>query len=68
MDLLPGAFHAEHPLKSFAVCYLNEAKEADRVTLRHGLQEGILLVDATRPDPEDADKTNRVFAVRAEFC
>ena len=68
MDLLPGSFHQEHPLKSFAVCYLNEAKEADRVTLRHGLDENnVLLVDATRPEPGDEGKTHRVFAVRAEF-
>ena len=69
MDLLPGSFHGEHPLKSFTVCYLNEAKEADRVTLRHGLDENnVLLVDATRPEPGDEGKTHRVFAVRAEFC
>jgi hypothetical protein len=67
MDLLPGAFHAEHPLKGFTVCYLNEAREADRVTLRHSLEENALLVDATRPDPMDESKSNRVFAVRAEF-
>ena len=69
MDLLPGSFHREHPLKSFAVCYLNESREADRVTLHHGLDgQNVLLVDATRPDPCDDGKTHRVFAVRAEFC
>ena len=68
MDLLPGAFHRDHPLRGFTVCYLNEAREADRVTLRHSLDEqGVLLVDATRPDPNDESKTHRVFAVRAEF-
>ena len=68
MDLLPGSFHREHPLKGFTVCYLNEAREADRVTLRHSLEENILLVDATRPDPIDETKTHRVFAVKAEFA
>ena len=69
MDLLPGSFHGEHPLKSFTVCYLNEAKEADRVTLRHSLDDaGVLLVDATRPAREDPEKSQRVFAVRAEFA
>ncbi len=68
MDLLPGSFHRDHPLKSFAVCYLNEAKEGDRVKLCHGLDEaGQLLVDATRPDPDEEGKSHRVFAVRAEF-
>ncbi len=67
MDLLPGSFHREHPLKGFTVCYLNEAREADRVTLRHSLEENVLLVDATRPDPSDETKTHRVFAVKAIF-
>jgi acyl-ACP thioesterase len=69
MDLLPGAFHREHPLKSFAVCYLNEAREGDRVTLGHGLDEtNTLLVDATRPEADDPAKYSRVFAVKAEFA
>ena len=68
MDLLPGEFHREHPLKEFTVCYLNESREGDRVTLRHGLTDGTLQVDATRPDPNDPTKTHRVFAVRAEFA
>ena len=68
MDLLPGSFHREHPLKGFTVCYLNEARESDRVTLHHSLEENVLLVDATRPDPIDETKSHRVFAVRAEFA
>ena len=68
MDLLPGSFHGEHPLKSFAVCYLNESKEGDCVKLRHSLADNTLLVDATRPDPSEEGKSHRVFAVRAEFC
>ena len=68
MDLLPGSFHAGHPLKEFTVCYLNESKEGDRVTLRHGLDElGLLQVDATRPDADDPEKSHRVFAVKAMF-
>ena len=68
MDLLPGEFHREHPVKEFTVCYLNESKEGDRVTLRHGLEGSTLLVDATRPDPNDENKTHRVFAVKAVFA
>ena len=69
MDLLPGAFHAGHPLKSFTVCYLNESREGDRVTLHHALgEDNVLQVDATRPDPNDENQTHRVFAVRAEFA
>ena len=69
MDLLPGSFHSEHPLKGFTVCYLNEAREGERVTLRHELSEdNVLQVDATRPDPGDGTKSQRVFALRAEFA
>jgi acyl-ACP thioesterase len=68
MDLLTGDFHREHPLKAFTVCYLNESREGDRVTLRHGLEGTTLQVDATRPDPNNEGKTHRVFAVRAEFA
>ena len=53
---------------AFTVCYLNEAREGDRVTLRHGLADGILQVDATRPDPADGSKSHRVFAVKAMFA
>ena len=68
MDLLPGSFHVGHPLKEFTVCYLNEAREGDRVTLRHGLDElGLLQVDATCPDAADPEKYHRVFAVKALF-
>ena len=69
MDLLPGSFHAEHPLTGFAVCYLNEAREGDRVTLGYSLDEtNTLLVDATRPERDDPASYSRVFAVKAEFA
>ena len=29
--------------------------------------DGVLQVDATRPDPNDPDKIHRVFAVKAAF-
>lgn len=69
MDLLPGAFHAEHPLTDFTVCYLSEAREGDSVQLHYELSaDGILQVDATRTDPQDQEKTHRVFAVKAAFA
>ncbi len=68
MDLLPGSFHAEHPLKEFTVCYLSENREGDRVELHYELEpDGKLQVDATRPDPQDGTRAHRVFAVRAVF-
>lgn len=69
MDLLPGSYHGAHPLKAFTVCYLNESREGDRVQLHYGLSaDGILQVNATRPDPADESKHHRVFAVKAEFA
>lgn len=68
MDLLPGSFHAEHTLREFTVCYLSESREGDRVSLHYELSaEGVLQVDAARPDPQDETKTHRVFAVKAVF-
>lgn len=68
MDLLPASFHAEHPLRDFTVCYLSEAREGERITLHYELSgDGILNVNATRPDPMDPAKTHRVFALRAAF-
>ncbi len=64
MDLLPGGFHQDHPLRECAVCYLSENREGDQVALHYGLEDGVLTVDATRPE---GDKTPRVFAVRAVF-
>ncbi len=68
MDLLPSAFHREHPLREFTVCYLNEAREGDRLCLNYALgADGVLQVDAIRPDAIDPTKTHRVFALRAAF-
>lgn len=66
-DLLPGAFHKEHPLTDFSVCYLSEAVENDRVTLHYELNaEGSLTVNGVLDDPQ-VQKPRRVFAVRANY-
>ena len=50
-DLLPSEFHREHPAKEFTVCYLNEAREGDEITVGYALSDGpALTVDATRGD------------------
>ena len=67
-DLLPGDFHRAHPIREFTVCYLSEAREGERITLHHELgADGVLNVNATRPDPQDPTKLHRVFALRAVF-
>ena len=61
MDLLPSAFHETHPVAEFTVCYLNEAKEGDEITLSHELDEGaVLTVDASCGE-------SRVFSAQILF-
>jgi len=48
-DLLGSDFHRDHPVQEFTVCYLNEAREGDAITLSYELTDGpALTVDATR--------------------
>ena len=63
VDLLPGQFHRQHPIREFTVCYLNEAREAEQVKLHYEMTpEGSFRVEATR-----AADGKRVFAVRAAY-
>ena len=67
-DLLPSAFHKEHPLKELTMCYLSESLEGQTLHMNWELDEtGILSVDASRDDPETVGKTHRVFAATARF-
>lgn len=67
-DLLPSRFHKEHDLQDLTVCYMSEAMEGEQITLHHLLnEEGILQVEADRPDGEQSDKTQRVFAAQLSF-
>lgn len=64
-DLLPSAFHESHPVREFTVCYLNEARESDPVTLNYELTDGpVLTVDAHR---EEEEKANRIFSAQLVF-
>ena len=66
-DLLPSAFHAEHPIREFVVCYLNEAREGQRVDMTWELSDGPQLqVEATRAK-EDNQKSDRVFCADIRF-
>ena len=59
-DLLPSAFHQDHPYREFTVCYLQEAREGQTLELNWELQDGPRLqVDAHR---ESGGKQERVFA------
>ena len=67
-DLLPSAFHKDHPAKEFTVCYLSEAKEGQKITLDWELSEdGLLSVETHRQKEDDSGKQERVFAAQVQF-
>ena len=64
-DLLGSAFHAEHTIREFTVCYLNEAREGQQLTLSWDFPEdGTLMVDIHRNTEEASD---RIFAAKILF-
>ncbi len=67
MDLLPSAFHREHSVKEFTVCYLSEAREGENMKLAWELSDGLLRVEATRPDEAASAGHSRVFAAQIQY-
>ena len=64
-DLLGSSFHEEHTIREFTICYLNEAREGQQLTLSWDFpEEGTLLVDAHRNTEE---KSDRIFAAKILF-
>ena len=64
-DLLPSAFHENHIVKEFTVCYLSETREGQNLDLHWDFaEEGCLQVDAHR---ETDGKDERVFSARLLF-
>ena len=67
-DLLPSAFHEDHPAKEFTVCYLSEAKEGQELELGWDLMDGpVLQVDAHREKTDVPGKQERIFAAQVLF-
>lgn len=66
-DLADSDFHREHPLRSFTVAYLSEAREGQQVALNWTLcrRENTLWVDASRVGVNATEE--RVFAVQVCF-
>ena len=64
-DLLPSAFHEEHPVKEFTVCYHSEARESQTLELHWDfVEDGCLRVDTYRKGRE---KDDLVFSARVLF-
>ena len=67
-DLLPAAFHQEHPVKDFTVCYQSEALENQEITLDWQLsEEGLLQVNAHREKTDVSSGKDRVFSAQMQF-
>lgn len=67
-DLLPSAFHKEHPVKEFTICYHTEALEGQELDLNWELQDGpTLRVDSHRTSAADPTKAERVFSAQVLF-
>ena len=67
-NLLPSAFHKDHPVKQITLCYLSEAREGQELHLSWELDpEQNLSVEAFRTDTADTSKTHRIFAAKLEY-
>ena len=67
-DLLPSAFHKEHPVREFSVSYHAEAREGQQIQLDWDLSEGpILQVDGHREKTDVPGEKERVFSAKIEF-
>ena len=67
-DLLPAAFHQDHPLREVTVCYLSDALENEQIALNWELSEtGDLAVEALREGTDVPIRHHRVFSVRAVY-
>ncbi len=66
-DLLPSAFHQDHPVREFTICYLSEGREAEQLDLNWEIQDGpILRLDAHR-ETTATNGHERVFSAHVLF-
>ena len=64
-DLLPSEFHRQYTPREFTLCYLNEAREDEEITLHYELSDGpVLTVDALR---QDGEISTRIFSAQIQF-
>lgn len=67
-DLLPAQFHHSHNPREFIICYHNEAREGQSISLDWTLSEsGCLQVDAHREKTDVPGKTDRIFSAQVLF-
>ena len=67
-DLLPGQFHRDSWVREFNLCYINEAREGEDISLNWEMDSaGSLRVDAKRLGEGMSAKQERVFSARVQF-
>ena len=67
-DTQQSAFHGGNCCAEFSLCYFAEAHEGDALKLHWELDgEGLLSVDATRPDAASSAGESRVFSARVRY-
>ncbi len=67
-DLLPGQFHRDRWVQEFTLCYINEAREGEGISLNWEMDDaGSLRVDAKRLEESVSAKQERVFSARVQF-
>ena len=66
-DLLPSAFHRDHTVTEFTVCYHTEAREGHQLHMSWQLDEnGQLQVESWREAPEEGG-FHRIFAAKIHY-
>ena len=65
-DLLPSAFHRDHPLKAATICYMTEALEGQQLQLSWSGEETIRVDGSLSQTDVDAGHT-RIFSAQLEF-
>ena len=65
-DLLPAAYHKDHPLKAVTICYMSEALEGQQLHL--GICQGdVFRVDGSASGTDVAAGHTRIFSAEALF-
>ena len=65
-DLLPAAFHKDHPMKAVSICYISEALEGQTLRLSHSEGE-VFKVDGSLSQTDASAGHTRIFSAQVEF-
>ena len=65
-DLLPAAYHRDHPMKAVTICYMHEAREGQNLLLSWTGGD-VLRLDGSVPETDAHNGHTRLFSAQAEF-